>query len=739
MISPQKTPILLEIGCEPMYTPVVLSSEIPSMKLLNKEQVDWRLILFVLLLVLLPFILFADSAAKSPLPEGATDPAFNIESTPDTLKEAFPALYSSLKISLATIPTDTVYVIIHPGDQLNVAGGFGLNDTLRFTPYPMALSQQEVKVKPWNDLILEGWHLGTLTFEIVTDAVEYAGLAIPDISYTIEDNELPPGIVQSVEMDTTLTEGLSGIDLLFSMATIPTDTVFLIIDPDDQLRITGIPGEPVTVEYLPNATSLSFDGASIRAVDDAIYEGDHFGTVSFTIITDDPVYSAFTIDPMTWSIIDNDEVPSLILDFPPDTTLEEGLLGVDMLIRLSSIPTDTVFITFDPDAQLRVTGIADVPVTVIYPPTAAALAFDGVSLRAYDDYIFEGDHFGTIQISIESNDPYYDAMSLPDMTFPIIDNDNPPGLTYSIPDVLELSEAGGELPIVVALQSVPTDTVKILVDPSLQLRITDPGVGVYMIFPPNASALNDHILNIKAVDDADFEGTHTGSFSFNFETIDPDYALMDIPTQTVTIFDNDLEPGIIFLDTFGLAGVEGDTSLDILIKLNSIPLNPVTIELTPDVQLDLGKGPGGLVKYKFRSDSALIFQTVRIKIVDDHLIEGDHKGYVSVNITTEDPYYMIMSVPTFDVNITDNDIVPVYNYNPLVFNAFPSVAGDLINIQSPENGKIDVIDANGKYMFGIENGIGSTSIDTHSWPSGNYMVIWRSEENAYYARFIVLH
>lgn len=98
------------------------------------------------------------------LPADDTIPEFVVVSTPDTLKENFTAIYSSLTFALDSIPADTVSLTAIPDAQLNLGLGAGVPVTLKFAPYPMALLPQEIKVKPVDDDIFEDWHYGNITF-----------------------------------------------------------------------------------------------------------------------------------------------------------------------------------------------------------------------------------------------------------------------------------------------------------------------------------------------------------------------------------------------------------------------------------------------------------------------------------------------------------------------------------------------------------------------------------------------
>jgi hypothetical protein len=119
---------------------------------------------------------------------------------------------------------------------------------------------------------------------------------------------------------------------------------------------------------------LSYDGAGVRAVDDAIYEGLHSGALSFTVTTDAPEYAAFAIPEVVLPIIDNDSTPGINFEIPAILALTEGEGEVAVAIALKSVPTDTVHIQIIPDVQLRITGAPGEAVTLDFAPNTSALS-----------------------------------------------------------------------------------------------------------------------------------------------------------------------------------------------------------------------------------------------------------------------------------------------------------------------------------------------------------------------------
>ncbi len=617
-----------------IHNHLILNQKQELMKINKDLVIDWRVVIFFILLILLPFVIFSSPLKTNRLTN--VFPVFFLDDTTghfiatfdedDTLNEDYPAVYSSITFALDTIPSDTVIVTAFPDAQLNLGAGAGMPVTLIFPPYPVAITPQEIKVKPVDDAEYEDLHFGNITFTFSTTDSSYAGLVLDDIQYLIIDNELLPGINSIIDSDTFLTEGLTGVDIFFSLNSVPTDSVFITIDPDVQLRITGIPGESVDLIFPPNTSSLSFKDVNVRAVDDVIFEGDHSGNVQFIITTADAVYSTF---------------------------------------------------------------------------------------------------------------------SIADLSYSIYDNDSAPGINFSIPDTLALTEGSGEIPVIISLNSVPSDTVYINVIPDEQLRIGGAaGEPTLLIFPPNTSALNDHMANIQTYDDAVFEGDHIGEISFEIITSDPDYALFTLDPFSINISDNDLPPGISFSDTTFLAGVEGDSSLFFNLVLTSIPQSTVTINLDPDVQLDMGKGRDIDVNYKFKVDSALISQVVNVYTYDDLFDEGDHIGIINCSISATDTIYAAFIIPDIIVDITDNDGVTIISYDPFSFNIFPSLSTGIISYAFAEFQNetiIKVYNLSGNLIYDKIISSPNGQLDISHFSSGSYYLLTEINNKQYYCRVEIIH
>lgn len=90
---------------------------------------------------------------------------------------------------LDTIPTDTVTVTLTPDAELDLGAGQGVAVDRVFTTVD-ALNSQSVTVTACDDAVIEGLHSGQVSFALVSNDSFYDGLAAPNITANITDNDI---------------------------------------------------------------------------------------------------------------------------------------------------------------------------------------------------------------------------------------------------------------------------------------------------------------------------------------------------------------------------------------------------------------------------------------------------------------------------------------------------------------------------------------------------------------------
>ncbi|MEB3358225.1 MAG: malectin domain-containing carbohydrate-binding protein, partial [Synechococcales bacterium] len=140
------------------------------------------------------------------------------------------------------------------------------------------------------------------------------------------------------------------------------------------------------------------------------------GTLNLTVAPEinNPKLSAIEIRPLTGSQV-------IIQQSNLTTTVAEGGESDAYSIVLNSQPSSDVTITL----QLDNSQLTADKTTLTFTPTNWNIA-QSISISAIDDALTEGSHFSTIGHTISTTDSTYSALTLPEVSVAIADNDNVP-------------------------------------------------------------------------------------------------------------------------------------------------------------------------------------------------------------------------------------------------------------------------------------------------------------------------
>lgn len=166
-------------------------------------------------------------------------------------------------IVLESVPSGNVTITIDPDTEIDLGAGPGIPIDLTFTT-ANALIPQAVPVSAVDDLDVEGPHFGLITHSITSSDVEYATLAIDDISVAITDNEpLPPPavVISEIMYNPATPEGAFSPEWveIVNVGSVPVDISGWKLDDEDAADWGPIP--PATV-LQPGQAAILFDGIS---------------------------------------------------------------------------------------------------------------------------------------------------------------------------------------------------------------------------------------------------------------------------------------------------------------------------------------------------------------------------------------------------------------------------------------------------------------------------------------------
>lgn len=205
----------------------------------------------------------------------------------------------------------------------------------------------------------------------------------------------------------------------------PTGNVTIVAAPDAQSSVA-----PATLIF----TTDNFNTAqtvTLTAVDDDIQEPRHFTRITHNALSPDLSFNG-TVGVLTATVLDNDTPAGVtIIESDGNTVVGEGGVGANetdtYTIALNRLPRANVILVTAPDAQT----LTD-PTFLTFTPEN----FDTpqrVTVRAFDDNQFEGNHRSVIRNVITEGDAEYRTLSIPNLIATVFDNNLfrpvPPPLT----------------------------------------------------------------------------------------------------------------------------------------------------------------------------------------------------------------------------------------------------------------------------------------------------------------------
>jgi hypothetical protein len=200
---------------------------------------------------------------------------------------------------------------------------------------------------------------------------------------------------------------------------------------------------------------------------------------------------------------------------------------------------------------------------------------------------------------------------------------------------------------------------------------------------------------VEAVDDNEVEDFQRSYVRHQSTSLDPAYEGVGMPRVVVGVIDNDL-PSVMIIPTDGATIVDEDGGSDTYYLVLTFPTTEdVSIELEHLAnQVTAVSGIDGTSRLTFTSENWDVPQPVVVTAVDDDLVEGPHRAFITHRISTSDEGYQSAFVLQEMVSILDND-----GYDEL-----PPVVTDVIVASSSWDEEfIDMIDGGGS---GAGNGLG---------------------------------
>ena len=512
------------------------------------------------------------------------------------------------------------------GDEINIYNQNNqLVDRLTYDDATIAGSVRTQNVSGWTGVANLGlndatkWQLST-----VSDAQGSVTSTGNDIG---NPGRYAIGVVPSIVLtqtggNTSVIEGGATDTYTLALTTTPTAAVNINLTVTDGQTLVSTDGVNFATTATLSLTDLTAKTVTVRAVDDSVFEfKPHSGAIAHTVTSTDSTYGSRTIPNLSVSIGDNDNAPN-----PPALRITEYQYDGNgsEFFELTNTGTTAIDLTgwsYDDDSRIAGT--------------------------------FSLSDFGIVQAgeSVIVTEAAADAFRADWGLAPTVKVIG--GLTVNLGREDEINIFNNNGTLVDSL--IYGDSTRFI------------GTGRTQNVSAWTAATN---LGKNDITQWALSTVGDGLNSYNSlsgGTGNPgSYSNVAVPS-----------PAILIAQSGGNTAVtEGGATDTYTVVLRSQPTANVTVNVVASSQLNVNS-----TALTFTAANWNVAQTVTVNAVDDSLFEGAHSGVISHNATSADTRYNGITIPSVNVNITDNDVA---------VGAVPSItentASPLINLAATGTG-----------------------------------------------------
>ncbi len=494
-----------------------------------------------------------------------------------------------------------------------------------------------VTVTAVDDAISDGAQPCTVQTDATSSDTDYNGRSVADVSVTVNDDDVP-GVILA-KSSASVDEGGPNDTYTVRLRTIPTATVTIAFTPGAQLQAI------TSLTFAADATALTPQTVTVRAVDDTVVEGDHSDTISHSVSGGGYNSAPFTPgNSVTVAISDNDIRYTLAA--PGDVT--EGNGGVQ---TTAFTVTRTGDITRSSTVNFGLSGTATngtdynnvtpAPGTLTF---TAGVTQEIIALDVVGDYVDENNEVITLTLSSATGTGGggTSTVSGSPADVLILDNDtanialSPTSLTVSEPDTT------GVFTITLGSQPTSAVTVTMMVSDLSECTLSRSSAAL-----DAANWQTGVTVTVTALDDAAADGAQSCDVVTNAAaSADPDYNGQNPANVAVTVNDDDI-PGVQ-VSPLNLTVAEPAGTAVFTLSLATLPTGSaaVTVPLTSTCAVV----PASVTIPFAAWDSGV---TVTVTALDDEI---DNQPERSCAVTTGSPTSPAAEYEALSVTVTDDDI-----------------------------------------------------------------------------------
>lgn len=419
-------------------------------------------------------------------------------------------------VRLATAPVEGVAILLEHDAQLTLS-----DEALYFDAFYWDFPQT-VTVAAYEDHADEAdTVLSVIAHPVASNDGTYRALTGRSVPVTVTDVDSAGIDLVESGGSTTVTEAGATDSYTLVLQSVPPGTVTISM---------ATPGGQVTL----SPSSVTFTTANwnqvrtitVAAVNDNVDETSTAALIRHTV-TGWPSVSARDVHV---TVVDNDDAGVLVTQTGGSTAVSESGTGDGFNVRLSSQPTADVTVSFgNADGELEFPTAS-----LTFTPANWATTQLGW-VRAVNDAQIEGAQASAVTFTVASSDAGYNGRPVAALPVAIADNDAAGVRLVASGGSTTVTEGGSGDGYNVLLDAQPASDVTVsFTNPDGELSFTSPT----LTFTP-ANWNTPQLAWVRAVDDADAEGAHTGIVSVAVASADADFDGLPVADQSVSIVDND--------------------------------------------------------------------------------------------------------------------------------------------------------------------------------------------------------
>ena len=538
-------------------------------------------------------------------------------------------------VQLKSKPQASVTLSVTTNDTTEATVSTG---TLTFAPDVFNVPQT-ITVTGVDDDVADGMQGIAITVGAPTTTdTAFAALSAVTVTGFNEDNDAAGLVVTPTSgLVTSKAGGSTSFSVMLSSQ--PQATVAISLTVSDAAEGSV---QPTSLDFSVTSWNVA-QVVTVSGVDDSIDDGNKAYSIAVKVSSSaDTRYLALDEVKVLATNVDDDTAGFNVTEATGLTTSEAGKTASFNVVLTSQPSANVVVSVLSTNTDEGVVSVT----SLLFTASSWAIS-QAVQVTGKDDFVRDGDIAYEIRLGAAvSSDTKYRGLTPP--AVPVVNtDDDSSGVDVAYTGVLQTTEAGATVSVVVTLNSQPSSDVTVIISgvDTTEARFSM----TRFAFSPTSWAI-PQTVTVTGVDDAVADGDITYTVTLTTETADAHYAPF---TKTLSFINADDDAIGISLDPMSVVTSELGATAAVMVKLTTEPTADVVIKFTTSDATE-GTTTDALT---FSAATWAIPQTLWVTGVDDSVADGNATYTVAVSASqSSDVLYAALALPSVSCVNVDDDV-----------------------------------------------------------------------------------